>query len=356
MNKCIYRSINECKKCNRKKKEGNYCNYHKNNENYIYEIIEDVLKDNIIFNQNSIYKIYKYIYENNEIYTKELIFKTVLNTLYNNNNKLLKIYNKYNIKKIEEIYNINKNTYEIEITKKQYNIIKRFIYKCIIKKIKINEKTDNDEDPFTFDLIKEIPENKLFKYRIDNRIYGFNALELKYFINISGNWNPYTKEIINNDILKKLDNFIKYNNLNIKDIEYKYKYNTEIQAYTKVSQLIEKIGFYNDVKWFLKLDYKKIKLIIKSFNYMSICIKQPLIYFIDEMNEINYKFVFCDNIIKLFNNGDSHFYLCCLFIKALALYSDDFYKNLPEWINDIVTSTNINENNNIFYLIHIIEI
>jgi hypothetical protein len=27
--------------------------------------------------------------------------------------------------------------------------------------------------------------------------------------------------------------------------------------------------------------------------------------------------------------------LCCNFIKSIALYSDDFYNNIPDWMADI---------------------
>ena len=42
---------------------------------------------------------------------------------------------------------------------------------------------------------------------------------------------------------------------------------------------------------------------------------------------------------NLFENGNNEFLLCCNFIKSIALYSDDFYNNIPEWLSDIETPT-----------------
>jgi hypothetical protein len=61
-----------------------------------------------------------------------------------------------------------------------------------------------------------------------------------------------------------------------------------------------------------------------------------------------------DEIIRLFEEGNNRFLLCCYFIKALALYSDDFYNNLPNWLIEIVNPVIfINRTDNIMLLIDI---
>ena len=36
--------------------------------------------------------------------------------------------------------------------------------------------------------------------------------------------------------------------------------------------------------------------------------------------------------------------LCCNFIKSIALYSDDFYNNIPDWMADVETPNIITVN------------
>jgi len=59
------------------------------------------------------------------------------------------------------------------------------------------------------------------------------------------------------------------------------------------------------------------------------------------LNNNNYVNVFANEIINLFKNGNEHFILCCNFVKALALVSNDFYDNLPDWISNINSTTNM---------------
>ena len=63
----------------------------------------------------------------------------------------------------------------------------------------------------------------------------------------------------------------------------------------------------------------------------------------------------CNEVIILYENGNSRFLLCCMFIKALALYSDDFYNNIPEWLTEIISPIRLMQRNDIYYLIHLIE-
>ena len=64
---------------------------------------------------------------------------------------------------------------------------------------------------------------------------------------------------------------------------------------------------------------------------------------IDYVN--NLKIDFCREIIKLFNDYNNNFLLCCYFIKVVGLYSTDLYNNIPSWIIDITTPHYIIDNN-----------
>ena len=366
-NTCIYRYIKTGRCCCFKSKN-KYCNIHINNRNCIYDIIDEAINNKNKLKIDDIYNIFKYIYTNDKIYVKELIFKTFLKTIYDTSiNTLIRIYyflfDYNNITKKELIYDkifeLNKNTYDIslKLSKNQllkitnlfkYNIIKKHIYNDDLE-----NKINNKEDPFTFDNIKDINIKERFIYFDGNNYYCFKALELLYFIEKKENsWNPYTKKEFENNILRNLKIFIKYNNLIIKTVNNNWT--SVIQAYTDVSQSLEKIGFYNNTEWFLKLTTVQIKNIIRLYKIMS---DNEDIYFNESnIKEDNIFFDFAKEIIKLFEDGNSHFILCCNFMKSLGMYSNDFYNNLPEWMVDIENPINVNINNSFHRLLNNIDI
>jgi virulence-associated protein VapD len=337
---CIYRKYNSGSPCCfiANKNSEKYCIIHSNNYNIVYDIINNAINRNEI-NSYEIYNIFKYIYNNPEILTKEFIFKACLKTLYSSHYLHNHYYKSliYNDNLINDIYLLNLNTYNIEKNNyDKYKIInKLFLYKLLKKHIyNPNIILNNTEDPFTMDNINEINKNKLFIYNENNTNYFFIATELKYFIDTNGNWNPYTKREFSPTIIKSLNNFITYFNLDCKKHLNKYEWNTTHQAYTDVSQIIEKIGFYNDTRWFLKLTSSQIKNIIKTFKIVSRENPENTKYFIN-ITDNNIFYDFAREIIRLFENGTDEFLLCCNFIKSIALYSDDFYNNIPEWLSDI---------------------
>jgi hypothetical protein len=343
MNLCIYRQHNSCTQCHFISKTDNYCSIHSNNYNIIYKIINDAIGRNEI-NIREIYKIFKYIYNNDKIFTKEYIFKACLKTLYSNLYYLKSVFNKYfrldnnNNDIIHMIYLINLNTYNIDKSKK-HKILYRFFITNIIKKHKYNPNIilNNNEDPFTLDNINELNKNELFIYSENNETnYFFIATELKYFIDTNGGWNPYTKQELSETTIRNLNYFIKYFKLNKKNKLNKYEWSSIHQAFTDVSQIIEKIGFYNDTKWLLKLTSNQIKNIIKTFKLVSREYNGNENYYIN-ITDNNIFYDFARETIKLFENGNDNFVLCCNFIKSIALYSDDFYNNIPEWMSDIET-------------------
>jgi len=370
-NTCIYRNINTGRCCCFRAKE-KYCNLHTNNRNIIYEIINKATENKNILTNNDIYNIYKYIYNNNNIYVKELIFKKVLKSIYIKKSSIFYMYSYLlditdNINEMyDKIYEINKNTYDIECNEKnklKIGIIKRQMQRYIIKNhiYKDDLNINNQEDPFTFDNINDIDMKERFIYNDGNNYYCFKALELQYFIITKGNnWNPYTKKPFEDNIIRNLNIFIDYFKLVNKNNE-KYKWDTVVQAFIDVSQSLEKIGFYNNTDWFLKLTSKQIKNIIRL--YKIITINNENNDYFTEINDNTIFFDFAREIIKLFENGNSNFLLCCNFMKALSIYSNDFYNNLPEWMSDIETPVIMNTSNyhrminniDIIYLINIID-
>ena len=338
MSLCIFRLPNTGSSCCFNSKYTNYCSIHINNYNSIYEIINNAIGNNEI-NRNEIYNIFKYIYDNKYIYTKEFIFKGCLKTLFSNYyylDEMMKINDYENI--IDKTYLLNLNTYKIE--KNHYNsfkIIYKFFINNIIKKYKYNPeiKYNNNSDPFTLDDIDDLNKNELFIYTENNESnYFFIATELKYFIDTNGSWNPYTKQEFKPELIRNLIYFIEKNKINKKKSINKYEWNTIQQAFTDVSQIIEKVGFYNDPGWLLKLTSKQIRNIIKTFKLVSRENNESEKYFIN-INDNTIFYDFAREIIKIFENGNDRFILCCNFIKSIALYSDDYYNNIPEWMSDI---------------------
>jgi hypothetical protein len=369
MNLCIFRNINNCKSCCFRTR-GKYCNLHINNENIIYEIINDAIGIKQITSSFDIYDIFSYIYNNPDIYTKEIIFKKILKTLFIKPSYLNKLFDSYHgTYDISKIFELNHNTYLIQkkLDKANYkplSIIKNFFKSIMIRSHIYNPKLTyiNDNDPFTMELIKDIPSKELFIFNDDlNNCYCFKANEFKYFIRTNGNWNPYTKRMIHSKIIRRLDYFIDYFHLNkIND----RRWNTIEQAFTDVALAVEKIGFYTNTQWYLKLTTKHLLNIIRLFkiisNHANITSND---YFDDliDINEDNIFYNFAKETIRLFENGDSNFLLCCNYMKAMGVYSNDFYSSLPDWLSDIESPIIINNyvsrqrDIDIVYLINIIE-
>jgi hypothetical protein len=376
---CIFRFINSSFCCPFKSKKcDNYCHLHINNRNIVYDIIFQAIGNNPIKSSYDIYLIFKYIYNNPDIYVKKLIFIKVLSCIFIKIHKLKLLfpYLNNNSNLFSDIYNINLNTYILE---KYYlnniNIIQKFIIKKLVKPHLYNSNLiiHNENDPFTLELIHEIPYNERFIYNHYNNIYCFKPLELQLFLS-NNNWNPFNKKEFNVNIYRKLSLFIKFFHLN-PDISNNYKWTSISQAFTDASLALDKMGFYNNKNWFLSLNQKKIKNIVKLFHIISSSISThnnffPILSYniMDNTNDIYFNFA--KDIISLFNEGNNYFNLCCNFMKSISIYNNDFYNSLPQWLIDIETpiiiiNPNINENiirrrinnlnSNLVYLINIIE-
>jgi len=371
---CIFRFINSGNCCHFKANK-DYCHLHHNNRNIIYNIIFNAIGNKPIKSSNDIYLIFKYIYDNPDIYVKKLIFIKILSSIYIKLYKLRLIFPYIYKFNFDKIFEINLNTYLKE--KNNFNQIiflqKIFLRKLIYKNIYHTYLIiHNQTDPFTLEPINEIPFNERFIYYDDNNIYCFKPLELQHFL-INNNWNPFTKKEFNPSIHRKLNIFISFFNLN-PNISNNYKWTSISQAFTDASISLDKMGFYNNKEWFLSLNERKIRNVIKLFHIISNSIHNNNDFFIISSylnltnNDFFYKFA--RDIINLFNQGNNYFNLCCNFMKAISIYNTDFYNSLPQWLIDIDTpiiiiNPNLNENlisrrlsnlsTNLVYLINIIE-
>ena len=370
---CIFwqRHGSRCK--NKMSQDTKYCKRHKKKHQYIFEIMPAKLRT--IKCENDIYEILKHIYENdtyetngeinNSIESKKQLFIIILDYLFPYQ-RIIEILQSLLIRCtggskrqiIRKIHDLMYNTYllsEDEIVCSKVCEIQGWYRKYLYRKITEynTETSENNEDPFTYDSIEEIPENCKFSYKDSKgHVYIFNAVELEYFIRHQGAWNPYTKEVLSKSVINRLHIFMKYNKLNPKSDE-DVVWLTPLHAFTEVSQLMEKMGFYNDVTWFNKLTFGICKNVIKVYRDLCADIPGGQVYFPlgFEISEKNYVFDFCKEIIRLFKEADEHYLLCCNFVKALALNIDDFYNNLPSWLLNIDSPMPFIDNNSgAFYM------
>lgn len=354
-NKCIFRPYHRCgMKCqNEAYKNHFYCKRHYRIENYLFEFLEAFSNNNSITSESELYEIFECMYECNDRdkeSTKQM-FENVLNYLFPSR-KLHDIF-KYQIhspnksKFISDIFIVFFNTISLSYQRDAINKIKK-IQRCfrnwIYKLIKENDRLvpDNVEDPFTYDEIKDIPVDHKFSYKDSHgRVYVFDATELEFYISTHIKQNPYTREDIPNYVINRLYLLIKYNCLKLKT---KNRWKTALQAYTDVSQCMEKAGFYNDVTWYRKLKYEICVNVINLYRLLTINIENHNLYFPESfiLTRENAIFEFCEEIIKLFENYENDYLLCCNFLKSIALYINEFYENLPSWVFHIESNININ--------------
>jgi hypothetical protein len=359
ISRCLYRKKNTFELCHRcAKKNSLFCRYH----NYsttkdVYKIYYELFKDKSLISQNDIYKLYTHIYDTIVIidYTENVqgeLFKKILHHIpFSILKKASTRYIKNRTYSKEEIYDIlyklNKNTYDINInynsyktyyTYNRFDIVKKYQekirYNLLIRKD--NEAVYiNDEDLFSCEKICDIPKKHLFSFKENIGAYAFDVIELEYFVKNCYNegvepYNPYTREKLSENVLWKLKMFIINNNITTRNKEYKWDSN--IRAFTDLSITIERNGFYNNPEWFNKMKTSDILKTIKYFKDFSSNIQESNDFFCD-INANTLVFDFCREAIKMFNEcKDDLYILCCNFIKALSLCSNDFYENLPAWL------------------------
>lgn len=375
---CIFRNLNGCgNRCgNRVEKTKQYCYRHKGCENYIFELLNDCLSNvRDSFDSYDIYRLFVHIqmndtYQvdnldfndsqrilNNKKSVKKEIFTLTLDYLFSKT-KLKKIIHSsyyiinnrhiYKSSIIQVLYNICCNTFQIS-QMNVHNVCKiqrcfrRYFYSELTKYN--NCLSENETDPFTYDDVNEIPFKERFGFKdSNNRIYIFRAVEFHHFLTTNGLWNPYTRDKIPSYINNRIKLMMIYHGL--KENSNKFRWETPIHAYTEVSQLLEKVGFYNNVTWFNNLTFVKCCKIIQIYRDLCKDIPESRTFFpiSFELTKEGYVFEFCKEVINMFEDSDNHYIVCCNFIKSLALNIEQFYNNLPSWLLDIESNLEIEFN------------
>ena len=359
--RCIYRKKKCFRLCNKKTiKNTNFCSYHiHSKKKHLCKIFYTLFEDKYALKLYDIYKIYKYICEdsvNNSDAYINMLFIDLLKMFPIA--KLSNIYENYfdyehfkdNIKKntiYDEIYILNyktnlfSNKCNKHILKQFQNIVK---YKILCIQDSSNSNFLNEEDLFTTENIININDDMLFTIKDIKGTYAFNIVELEYFVRKCFNdnivpYNPYTREALSDKTIWRLNMKMKYHNI-AKRID-KCLWTTEMNAFTDLSIEIERRGFYNNPEWFKKMSRNDFLKCIKLFRDFSRDVEESKKYFLD-INEETFTYDFCKESIKMFNEcNDDLYILCCNFMKSIALCSNDFYSNLPEWLSTYETTSYI---------------
>jgi len=293
-----------------------------NDDVFINILFIDLLKMIPMVKLSNIYKNYI----NNNTITKSEVYTQI----YILNNKTHQFNNKCNINTLIQFQNIVK-------------------YKLLCTRVGVNSNFLNDEDLFTTANISDIHPRRLFTIKDAKGTYGFDIVALEYFVRkcLADNvapYNPYTREILDDKIIWRLNMKLKYHNIARKKDECIWT--TEMNAYTDLSIEVEKRGFYNNPEWFKKMSRADFLKCIKLFRDFSSNVEESKKYFIN-ISEERFTYDFCEESIKLFNEcNDDLYILCCNYMKSLALCSNDFYNNIPDWLSTYETPSYISNINN----------
>ena len=371
--RCIYRKKKCFKLCSRTTiKNSFYCCYHiHSKKKHLCKIFFKLFENKYDLKCEDIYIMYNYILKN----TPESD-DTFINILFIDLLKMIPIAKLSNIYKNYinndsitdnsiKTLNANKNSIYTQIYLLNYNTfnfnnkcnINNFIYFQNIIKYKLLCNSNsinhidaynnllNEEDVFTSININDIHPRKLFTIKDAKGIYAFDIVELEYFIRgcLKDNvepYNPYTREKLNDKIIWMMNMKIKYNNIQKKTDECRWT--TEMNAYTDLSIEIERRGFYNNPEWFKKMSTADFFKCIKLFRDFSCNIEESKKYFLNINNNTldTLTYDFCKESIKMFNEcNDDLYILCCNYMKSLALCSNDFYNNIPDWLSTYETTS-----------------
>jgi hypothetical protein len=371
--RCIYRKKKCFHICNKTViKNSFYCCHHiHSKKKHLCKIFFNVLEDRHELTFNDIYKLYKYIVENtsdNDDIFINILFIDLLKMV--SIDKLSCIYkdyiNKFNITAkpalYANIYLLNKNTYLFS-NKCNTNTLIEFQNIVRYKLLSIDNTSVsvsgtngvsylNDTDVFSLQDVRDIHHRKLFTIKDIKGAYAFDIVELEYFVRKCVNdnvapYNPYTREEFSDKIVWRLNKQIQYNNIIKKSDDCLWT--TDMNAYTDLSIEIERRGFYNNPEWFKKMSQKDFLKCIKLFRDFSNNIEESKRYFVNLGSGFSvaspsstFIYSFCKECIKMFNEcNDDLYILCCNFMKSLALCSNDFYNNIPDWLATYETTSYI---------------
>jgi len=139
-------------------------------------------------------------------------------------------------------------------------------------------KCNNDEDFYTYDLLKDIPKKYYYSYMDFNNIrWGFDIRSLYKLFQLNMP-NPYTTEVVPTNIIDEVNTIVTNlkNNNDFNDLvdDIKRDRNDIIkQKIVDLFSFIEQSGYTCHVEWFLSLNIRRLKQLYKElediWNYRS---------------------------------------------------------------------------------------
>lgn len=196
----------------------------------------------------------------------------------------------------------------------------------------------NTEDPFTMESIETMSPHLRLDYEdAKGHCYAFHAPSLHYFINTHGNWNPFTREPIPDDAIKRLNTIV--TRLAPEDVpDFTVVWRTPRDAFSDVLHDYERFGFYTDIQWFLNLNPQNI---IHVYFLLSINPFIAPLYFqfiplensILEDPENGAAFHLAKEMQRLIRDPiELKFYIVCNLFVALSKVSRAIHNGLPTWV------------------------
>lgn len=133
---------------------------------------------------------------------------------------------------------------------------------------------NNSTDFYSFDDIKEIPNEYFFSFKDkDGFIYGFHIESFIQLINQSSNSrNPYNRANISNDIKKRArEMWFKLENSNKKSNHIVFNESSDIKVRVRtkcltVFQMIDMFGYQTNIDWILRLSISRLRSLYKSLD------------------------------------------------------------------------------------------
>jgi len=148
----------------------------------------------------------------------------------------------------------------------------------LIRNSLMNSKCNNDEDFYTYDLLKDVPRKYFYAYVDKSNIrWGFDIRSLDKLIQMNYP-NPYTTEFIPENIITDIKNIVQKlkNNSDYEDLTdtiERDRKETIKQNVVDLFSFIEQSGYTCHIEWFTSLSVRRLKELYKQlediWNYRS---------------------------------------------------------------------------------------
>lgn len=261
MNEIVVKKMNECEliQCSGKRTYGCFCKKHK--EHYLLN------KDSIIIKER---------FTNNISDYKVLSLKKTCESLYPNQKKHIRGLKKNEL--FQYYLTILKyssiSTQELDHILKLQNTLKNKIKHKKLQNIHgpaVNnrELCNNNEDFFTFEEIKDIPEKYFFSYKDEKDIiWGFDVRSLTELLK-NGSENPYTRVQFSGEVKRKLNNLnllLKKDNIQISHEKVVIQ-DKSILIHQKITDLFSRIeysGLSCNQEWLTNISVYYLKKLYRN--------------------------------------------------------------------------------------------